>query len=180
MQPFSDTGAGIIFDAEEGVETAANGSEGSPAAGNGAGGHALAPIEPLEGGGAVLAELARAVEHDLSTPDHAPATERAYAHDWPTSRRSAAATASRRSRRPRRPSRSTSRPWRPSVAARRPVSRPGPSGSRCRRCAGDSPRLRAATRRPGSRRRRSTPSCAGSCAGTAVLEGRPCGRRSRS
>ena len=29
-----------------------------------------------------LAELARAVERDLSTPDHAPATERAYAHDW--------------------------------------------------------------------------------------------------
>jgi len=34
------------------------------------------------GGGAVLAELARAVKHDLATPDHAPATERAYAHDW--------------------------------------------------------------------------------------------------
>ncbi len=42
----------------------------------------LATIEPLEGDGAVLAELARAVEHDLATPDHAPATERTYAHDW--------------------------------------------------------------------------------------------------
>ncbi|MBD5636100.1 MAG: tyrosine-type recombinase/integrase, partial [Candidatus Eremiobacteraeota bacterium] len=31
---------------------------------------------------AVLEKLARAVEHDLATPDHAPATERAYAHDW--------------------------------------------------------------------------------------------------
>jgi len=31
---------------------------------------------------AFLAELARSVERDLSTPDHAPATERAYAHDW--------------------------------------------------------------------------------------------------
>jgi len=31
---------------------------------------------------AFLAELARAVERDLATPDHAPATERAYAHDW--------------------------------------------------------------------------------------------------
>ncbi len=30
----------------------------------------------------ILAELARAVDRDLATPDHAPATERAYAHDW--------------------------------------------------------------------------------------------------
>jgi integrase len=30
----------------------------------------------------VLAELARSVDHDLAAPDHAPATERAYAHDW--------------------------------------------------------------------------------------------------
>jgi len=29
-----------------------------------------------------LAELAHAVEEDLSRPDHAPATERAYTHDW--------------------------------------------------------------------------------------------------
>ena len=64
------------------METPPNGSQVSPAAVNSAGGHALAAIEPLEGGGAVLAELARAVEHDLATPDHAPATERAYAHDW--------------------------------------------------------------------------------------------------
>jgi len=64
------------------METAVDGAQVSPLAGNGAGGHALAAIEPLEGGGAVLAELARAVEHDLATPDHAPATERAYAHDW--------------------------------------------------------------------------------------------------
>ena len=30
----------------------------------------------------MLAELARAVDEDLSTAYHAPATERAYAHDW--------------------------------------------------------------------------------------------------
>ncbi len=54
------------------METAADGCQVSPLAGNGAGGNALAAIEPLKGGGAVLAELARAVEHDLATPDHAP------------------------------------------------------------------------------------------------------------
>jgi len=68
---------------EVGVETAIDGSQVSPAAGNGAGGHALAAIEPLEGGGSrPRGARARAVEHDLATPDHAPATERAYAHDW--------------------------------------------------------------------------------------------------
>jgi len=66
-----------------GVETAIDGSQVRPAAGNGAGGHALAAIEPLEGGGSrPRGARARAVEHDLATPDHAPATERAYAHDW--------------------------------------------------------------------------------------------------
>ncbi len=60
------------------METPADGSQVGSTAGNTADGHALAAIEPLEGGGAVLAELARAVEHDLATPDHAPATERAY------------------------------------------------------------------------------------------------------
>ncbi len=64
------------------MKTAVEGSQVGPIAGNGAGGHGLAAIEPLEGGGTVLAELAWAVEHDLATPDHAPATERAYAHDW--------------------------------------------------------------------------------------------------
>jgi len=70
--PFSGTGAATISDAEEGMETAADGPQVSPIAGNGAGGHALAAIEPLEGGGAVLAELARAVEHDLATPGPRP------------------------------------------------------------------------------------------------------------
>jgi len=37
---------------------------------------------PAVDASAFLAELARAVDRDLSTPDHAPATERAYAHDW--------------------------------------------------------------------------------------------------
>jgi len=82
IQPFSGTGTATVGDGEEGMKTAVDGSQVGPIAGNGAGGHALAAIEPLEGGGAVLAELARAVEHDLATPDHAPATERAYAHDW--------------------------------------------------------------------------------------------------
>ncbi len=36
----------------------------------------------VDDAGVLLAELARAVDRDLSTPDHAPATERAYAHDW--------------------------------------------------------------------------------------------------
>jgi len=80
--PFSGTGAATIPDGKEGMKTAVDGSQVSPLAGNGPAGHSLAAIEPLEGGGAVLAELARAVEHDLATPDHAPATERAYAHDW--------------------------------------------------------------------------------------------------
>ncbi len=43
------------------------------------------PFEPpvvVGHASAFLAELARAVDRDLSTPDHAPATERAYAHDW--------------------------------------------------------------------------------------------------
>ncbi len=41
----------------------------------------LAPSAAVDAS-AFLAELARAVDSDLSTPDHAPATERAYAHDW--------------------------------------------------------------------------------------------------
>ena len=65
--------------------------------------------------------------------------------------------------------------WRPSVAARWPVSRPGPSGSRCPRYAGDSPRSPAATQWLGSRRLRNTRSCAV----TAAAEASRCGRRSR-
>jgi integrase len=42
----------------------------------------IAPVVPLDGVDGRLAELARAVDRDLSTPDLAPATERAYAHDW--------------------------------------------------------------------------------------------------
>jgi len=105
--PFSGTGTTTISGGEEGMETAADGSQVGPIAGNGAGGHALAAIEPLEGGGAVLAELARAVEHDLATrttprPPSAPTPT-----TGPILPRSAAATASHRSRRPRRPSHST-------------------------------------------------------------------------
>jgi integrase len=42
---------------------------------------ATRPMSALEDA-AFLEVLARAVDHDLATPDHAPATERAYAHDW--------------------------------------------------------------------------------------------------
>jgi len=45
-----------------------DGSKASPTAQNGASSHALAPIATLQGGGAVVAEVARAVEHDLTTP----------------------------------------------------------------------------------------------------------------
>ncbi len=72
MQPFSGTGTATIPDGKEGMKTAVDGSQVSPLAGDGAGGHALTAIEALEGGGA---ELARAVEHDLATPDHAPAEQ---------------------------------------------------------------------------------------------------------
>jgi integrase len=49
---------------------------------NGLTGLAIAPSVPVDDGSAVLAALARAVDRDFSTPDLAPATERAYAHDW--------------------------------------------------------------------------------------------------
>ena len=67
MQPFSGTGTATISDGEASLEAPADGSQVSAAAGNGLGGDALVAIEPLERGGAVLAELARAVEHDLAT-----------------------------------------------------------------------------------------------------------------
>ncbi len=66
-QPFSGTGTATISDGEVSLEAPADGSQVSAAAGNGLGGDALVAIEPLERGGAVLAEFARAVEHDLAT-----------------------------------------------------------------------------------------------------------------
>jgi len=42
----------------------------------------FAPPAAVQDVSRVLAELARAVDEYLATPDHAPATERAYAHDW--------------------------------------------------------------------------------------------------
>jgi hypothetical protein len=42
-----------------------------------------------------LAALAHAVDRDLANPDHAPATERVYAHDCSASRISASGTTSR-------------------------------------------------------------------------------------
>ena len=43
---------------------------------------AFAPPAAVDAVSSALEELARAVDRDLATPDHAPATERAYAHDW--------------------------------------------------------------------------------------------------
>jgi len=62
------------------VETRTDGSQVIP------GGQSGLPMSglpaPAVDASVFLAELARAVDRDLSTPDHAPATERAYAHDW--------------------------------------------------------------------------------------------------
>lgn len=41
---------------------------------------ALAPTDRSQS--AQLQELARAVDADLASPDHAPSTARAYTHDW--------------------------------------------------------------------------------------------------
>jgi integrase len=45
-------------------------------------GPGFAPPAAVQDVSEVLAQLARAVDEDLAAPDHAPATERAYAHDW--------------------------------------------------------------------------------------------------
>jgi len=72
-----------LFPAEEvRGETPTDGSQVGPIAENDADGHALAAVEPLKGGGAVLAELARLLSTTSRRPDRAPATERAYAHNW--------------------------------------------------------------------------------------------------
>jgi len=61
------------------VEARSDGAQVIPGGQSGLTGSGLAPAVDAS---AFLAELARAVDRDLSTPDHAPATERAYAHDW--------------------------------------------------------------------------------------------------
>ena len=170
----------MISTEKKNVETLADGSQVSPAAGNGAYGYALASIEPLQGGGAVLAELARAVEHDLATPDHAPATERAYAHDWADF----AAFCGRHGLAPLPAAPQTLALYLKALETQRSRS---PAGLAAGKVGLSLPTLRRrlaaiASRHAtaGSRRRRSTPSCGGCCAAIAVLEGRPCGRRSRS
>ncbi len=45
-------------------------------------GSGFAPPATVAAGSSALEDLARAVDRDLATPDLAPATERAYAHDW--------------------------------------------------------------------------------------------------
>jgi len=67
---------------EEGVETQSDGTQVSPNGQTGLPGPEFTPPAIKADGSAVLAALARAVDHVLATPDHAPATERAYAHDW--------------------------------------------------------------------------------------------------
>lgn len=80
--------------------------------------------------GAVLAELARAVEHNLATPDHAPATERANAYDWADF----AAFCGRHGLAPlpaafRKTLAPNRKPWRPAEPGRQLVSARDPSGS---------------------------------------------------
>ncbi len=67
---------------EEPVERRSDKFELTPKAQRSLGGLAFGPPATKDDLVAVLTELARAVDHDLATPDHAPATERAYAHDW--------------------------------------------------------------------------------------------------
>jgi len=67
---------------EERVETRKDALEVIRDGGYGALGPGIEPAAATNDVDAVLADLARAVDRDLSTPDLAPATERAYAHDW--------------------------------------------------------------------------------------------------
>ena len=64
------------------METRSDGSQVTPEGQTGLLGPAFAPLAVAGGTSAALEELARAVDQDLATPDLAPATERAYAHDW--------------------------------------------------------------------------------------------------
>ncbi len=52
-----------------------------PVGETGSSGHGLIPLAAQTDRSA-LAALARPVDHDLATPDHAPGDERAYAHEW--------------------------------------------------------------------------------------------------
>ncbi len=64
------------------MQARAEGSGVTPDDQNALQGSGFAPPAAVWGGSASLEDLARAVEDDLATPDLAPATERAYAHDW--------------------------------------------------------------------------------------------------
>ena len=67
---------------EEGVQTRSDGSQAIAEGQTGLIGAGFSPPAAVAGGSAALEDLARAVDRDLATPDLAPATERAYAHDW--------------------------------------------------------------------------------------------------
>ena len=67
---------------EEGVQTRSDGSQVIPEGQSGLLGARFSPSAAVAGGSAALEDLARAVDRDLATPDLAPSTERAYAHDW--------------------------------------------------------------------------------------------------
>ena len=64
------------------METRSDDAQDLEEAATGLQGPQFAPPTIVDAGNRALLELARAVEYDLVTPDHAPATERAYAHDW--------------------------------------------------------------------------------------------------
>jgi len=86
MAGFSGTGETTVCSGRIGRGNARGRLQASPIAENSACGNNLATIKPLEGGAAVLAELARAIEHDLSTPDGPRAGYRAGLHSSDDSR----------------------------------------------------------------------------------------------
>jgi len=159
------------------VEARPDGSEVIPGRQSGPPGSGLAAAVDAS---AFLAELARAVDRDLSTPDHAPATERAYAHDWDDFAAFCGRHALAPYRRRHRRWRFTSKRSRPAAAARPRASAPGPSAFPSRRCAGGWPRSQAAMRPRGSRPRRTIRWCAGCCGVTAAVAEPRRRRRSRS
>ncbi len=103
------------------------------------------------------------------TPDHAPATERAYAHDWADF----AAFYGRCGLAPLPAAPQTLALYLKTLETQRSRS---PAGLAAGTVGLSLPTLR---RRLGWRRRRNIPSCAGFSAATAAPEERPCGRRSR-
>jgi len=80
--PFSGTEVSTSRPRRKGVEADLDYPQVNPAGQSRLVKPGFAPPVRAEGVSDALAELARAVNEDLSTPDHGPATERAYEHDW--------------------------------------------------------------------------------------------------